>query len=288
MTLDSPAGSPPERLEAPGGAVMPDEPSEFAGGSAGYPDKGTIRIAYCHSTQVSHSWHTSLMTAIAYDKSVGPGCIGGAPIQVYCSGPHGLVEGRNLAISMFLDQAEDDWLMWIDTDMGFSHDAIEQLWLAADVDSRPVIGGLCFAAKMQGPDGKGGYVIRPLPTLFGLAKDKDGRIGFLNRATYPPDTLYQTAGTGAAFILIHRSVLQTMFDKYGDDWYTPVAYDNKKPISEDLSFCWRLGDLGIPLFVHTGVRITHHKEIWLGEDQYDMPDEDPIFKQIKPRMEIKR
>lgn len=287
--IDSPAGSPPEAMASPGGAVMPDEPSEFAGEGAGRPDRGTIRLAYCHETRVSHSWHQSMFDAHAYDKTIGMGIIGGAPLRVFCSGPHGLVEGRNLAVSMFLDQDEDDWFMWIDTDMGFSHDAIEQLWLAADAMSRPVIGGLCFAAKMQGPDGKGGYIIQPQPTLFGLAKDKEGRIGFLGRSTYPPDTLFQTAGTGAAFILIHRSVLEEMRAKFGDEWYTPVAYDNGKPISEDLSFCWRLGDLLVPLFVHTGVRVTHHKEIWLGEDQYNMPDEDPIFRSaVKPRMEIKR
>jgi hypothetical protein len=38
--------------------------------------------------------------------------------------------------------------------------------------------------------------------------------------------------------------------------------------SEDLSFCMRAGALDIPVHVHTGVQASHHKPIWLAEDDY--------------------
>jgi hypothetical protein len=227
-----------------------------------------------------------MMTMLAYDKSVGMNLIQASPFMVACSGPRGLIQGRNDTVAYFLDQTDHEWLFWVDTDMGFEPDALERLVLAADPKTRPVVGGLCFAMKLTGPDGYGGFNVAPVPTIFGLVKDRDGKIGFMNRSTFPPDTLVQAAGTGAAFIVIHRSVLEDVRRKHGDEWYTPICYENGKEISEDLSFCWRVNDIGKPIYVHTGVKTTHHKELWLSESDYVMPDEDPVFKTPRPTVRM--
>lgn len=278
-------------LEALGdepGIATPTDSYEFAGGPVGglddRPGGGLVQIAYCHETRVSHSWHSSMLLMYAYDKSVGPDIIHGAPIMVSCSGPHGLVEGRNDAVRIFLDETEAEWLLWVDTDMGFAADAAARLLEAADPETRPVVGGLCFAMKHVGPDGKGGFNVAPLPTIFGLAKDKNGIVGFMNRSTYPPNTLMQCAGTGSAFIIIHRTVLEDIRIKHGPSWYDLISYEDGRHISEDLSFCWRVGDVGKPIFVHTGVGVTHHKEVWLSEADYVQPIEDPIFKSKTPKL----
>jgi hypothetical protein len=39
-------------------------------------------------------------------------------------------------------------------------------------------------------------------------------------------------------------------------------------LSEDLSLCLRAGALDIPVHVHTGVKTTHQKTLWLAEDDY--------------------
>jgi hypothetical protein len=41
-----------------------------------------------------------------------------------------------------------------------------------------------------------------------------------------------------------------------------------KVVSEDLSMCMRAGSLDIPVHVHTGVRTTHQKTLWVAEDDY--------------------
>lgn len=261
-------------------AVVPGAPREFAGGHTdavrvGWD--GMVQVAYLHSHEVSHSWHASMMDMMAYDKSVGYNIIGAAPFRVFCSGPHSLVEGRNMAVSHFLDSTPHEWLFWVDTDMGFEPDALDRLFESADPDDRPVVGGLCFAAKNVGPDGYGGFIIQPLPTLFGMAKDPDGRYGFVNMSTYPADSVVQVAGTGSAFILIHRSVLEEMRAVFGDSWYSPVAYEGGQPISEDLSFCYRLNQIRRGVVVNTGVRTSHHKSVWVTEAMYDQPERDPVF-----------
>ncbi len=246
-------------------------------GRAGYvPGEGSVAIAYLHGSRVSHSFHQSLMSTIAYDKAVGLNLIGPMPYAVSCSGPNSLVEGRNMAVANFLDKTECEWLFFVDTDMGFQADALERLLLAADPIERPVVGGLCFAMKHMGADGAGGFKVMPVPTLFMFAKNDKQGMGFANRFRYPPETMVRVAGTGAAFLLIHRRVLAEMREYHGDAWFDFVQYGDGAQVSEDLSFCWRLADLKVPIYVHTGVKITHHKELWLSEADYHMPDREPM------------
>lgn len=274
----------PDRQDEHEGMPGAVAPSQALPGHAEYPDgppgalDGLVQIAYPHTGTVSHSWHQSMMGMLTYDKAVGSNSIGSAPFMISCSGPHGLVEARNLAASHFLDQTDHEWLFFIDTDMGFIPQSLDVLLQAASPDERPVVGGLCFAFKQMEADGRGGFKMQAIPTLFGLAKDRERHIGFVNRAVYPENSLVQVAGTGAAFLLIHRSALESVRAKHGDTWFDMVSYENGKPISEDLSFCWRLGDLGVPIFVHTGLKITHHKEIWVDDLHYRMPDVDAVFK----------
>jgi len=263
---------------------IPADTSEVAGeapgGQDGAPSDESVQVAYLHSSRVSHSWHQSMMNLIGWDKSVGLNVIRSMPYGVSCSGPNSLVEGRNMAVTHFLDKTDAGWLFFVDTDMGFRPDAMEQLLLAADPVERPVVGGLCFAMKHIGPDGQGGQKVLPIPTLFMLAKNPGQGIGFANRFIYPPDSMVQVAGTGAAFILIHRSVLEKLRDLHGDVWFNFVQYGDGAQVSEDLSFCWRVVQAGMPIFVHTGVKVTHHKELWLGEEDYRMPDREPMQKMM--------
>jgi hypothetical protein len=258
---------------------VPAEGSQVAGEAPGgsyVPTEASVALGYLHSSRVSHSWHSSLMNTLAYDKSLGLNLIGSIPFAVSCSGPNSLVEGRNMVVSNFLDKTEAEWLFFVDTDMGFEADALERLVLAADPVTRPVVGGLCFAMKHMGVDGRGGFRVMPVPTLFMFAKNPKQGIGFANRFIYPTDTMLQVAGTGAAFLLIHRSVLEEMRQIHGNAWFDFVQYGDGTQVSEDLSFCWRLADMQVPLYVHTGIKVTHHKELWLSEDDYSQPSREPM------------
>jgi hypothetical protein len=204
------------------------------------------------------------------------------PFAVQCSGPNSLPEGRNMAVEHFL-KTDCDWLLFVDTDMGFQPESLERLLLAADPVERPVVGALCFAMKHMRSDGHGGFIVRPIPTLFSWGVHPGQGVGFANRLRYPPETMVHVAGTGAAFLLIHRGVLEEMRDlailaghPTGETWFDLRNYDDGTSVSEDLSFCWRVGQLGKRIFVHTGVKVTHHKELWLSEDDYTMPDAEPM------------
>ncbi|MFA5712161.1 glycosyltransferase family 2 protein [Mycolicibacterium sp.] len=232
---------------------------------------GRVQIAYLHRHTVSHSWVESMMRLVGYDAANRGRITNTAGPFMISADAGGLVEARNLGVQRFLDETDHEWLWFVDTDMGFLPDTVDRLVDAADPDERPVVGALCFALREMSYDGYGGRRCIPAPTLYMPAKTADGVVGFSNRWEFPDNTVLQVAGTGAACLLIHRTVLEKMRAECGDAWFDRVRYSDGQAISEDLSFCARLLQLGVPLFVHTGVKTTHHKQVWIGADDYSPP-----------------
>lgn len=235
------------------------------------PPNEAVTVAYVHQNEVTYSWHHSMVELVGYDMSTSGRIMAGGYISMRC-GSDGLVEARNRAVRHFLEDRPADWLWWVDTDMGFAPDTIERLLEAADPAERPVVGGLCFSMRETESDEMGGWHTAPTPTVFDWAKidTADGeQQGFAVRWDYPSDTLTQVAGTGSACILIHRSVFERLADKFGPIWYNRVPNTTTgQLLSEDLSFCLRAGAANIPVHVHTGVRTTHQKPVWLAEQDY--------------------
>lgn len=226
-----------------------------------------VAIAYVHSLEVAHSWHQSLMALVAHDVANNQRVIGGGWLATKY-GTGGIVQARNDTARAFLE-TKCDWLMWLDTDMGFESDSVDRLIDAADPDTAPIMGGLCFMMREAGPDGVGGMLVQPAPTVFGWHQT-DEVSGFRLMEDYPRDEVVQCAGTGSAFVLIHRSVFERIAQEYGQSWYSPVRNNaSGQWISEDLSFCMRANALEIPVHVHTGVKTTHLKHLWLDERIYD-------------------
>lgn len=231
---------------------------------------GTVMAAYLHPNQVSHSFQDSLNRLVGYDLThLGRVIRGGGLMMMRC-GSGGLVEARNNVVRHFLDQSRAEWLWLVDSDMGFAPDTVDRLVEAADPVERPVVGALCFGLKETEPDGMGGFLVRPFPTLYDWAKDHDDTFGFHIRREYDPNTLTRVAGTGAACLLIHRSVLEKIRTGAGDVWFDQTKQTDGKFVSEDLSFCYRVNALGLPVFVHTGIGTTHHKQLWVGEAIYQL------------------
>lgn len=232
---------------------------------------GRVQIAYLHRHHVSHSWHESMMRLIGWDAANHGRIIDTAGPFMISTDASGLADARNTGCQRFLDETDHEWLWYVDTDMGFLPDTIDRLVDAADPDERPVVGGLCFMLREMAYDGYGGRRVMAAPAMHMPATTPEGVVGFTVRWEYPPNTLVQVAGTGAACLLIHRGALEKLRAEIGDHWFSRVRYEDGVLISEDLSFCARLMQQGIPLFVHTGVKTTHHKQVWIGEEDYTVP-----------------
>lgn len=226
-----------------------------------------VTVAYVHSTEVAHSWHSCYVNLLGHDLTSQQRILRGGFLAMRC-GTGGIVAARNEAVQQFVD-GDTDWLWWIDTDMGFAPDTVDRLMASADPVERPVVGALAFSQREVELDGMGGYRCEPCPTLFRWAEVADGRSGFTAWTDYPSNQLVQVAGTGAACILIHRTVFEKVAAEHGSNWYSRMVNPSTgQLISEDLSFCARVAAAGIPVHVDTGVKTSHLKPIWLAESDF--------------------
>jgi hypothetical protein len=222
------------------------------------PADGGIVLAYIHPGEVSSYFLESMLTTVLTDVARGPGRRIVNILQEWSSA--NVSSSRNTVTQRFLDGGVGDWLLWVDADMQWEPDAIDLILASADPQERPVVGGLCFG---MAPGGL-------FPTIYQMADLPQGmttvRVG-----QYPRDTLMQVTATGAAFLLIHRRVLEVMRDR-GFSPAFPFFQEMEhlgQPVGEDLTFCFRVGMCGFPVYVNTAVKIGHHKSHLLTEELFE-------------------
>jgi hypothetical protein len=117
----------------------------------------------------------------------------------------------------------------------------------------------------------GGWGTVLAPTIYDWTTiEETGETGFLSRRDYPANSLVRCAGTGSACDPDPPVGPRAARPAGRGDWYdrVPNPTANGRLMGEDLSFCLRAGAAGIPIHVHTGVRTTHFKPAWFGEQDY--------------------
>lgn len=214
-----------------------------------------VVIAFIHPGETSAYFTTSLIGTLLYDRATGKHIVG--LINEWSSA--NVSAPRNNLTRKFLDDYTADWLWWIDADMAWDHDALEQLLKVADPVKAPIVGGLCFGASAD----------RLFPTVYQFA-EVDGRVTTVRISDYPRDAMVQVAATGAAFLLIHRSALEAIRDKAFNaafPWFQETELSGQ-PAGEDLTFCIRAGICELPVWVNTAVKVGHHKSHLLTEELF--------------------
>lgn len=239
---------------------------------------GTFALGYCSPLGTAARFTNSLTELVLHDANNHRRYQGAIHL---ISGPR-VAEARNQIIDEFA-KVDAEWLLFLDADMVFEGSLADDLIAVADPDTAPIVGGLCFA---------GIHGVRVFPTIYKLTSD-EGRVGVEPVEDYPKDALVKVGATGAACLLIHRSVLAAMnrpgpqpgerFDPSihgfatGADgsrnehvWFAESLRNKAgKQLGEDIAFCWRAQALGFPVHVHTGIKVGHCKEWVIGEDDHD-------------------
>lgn len=222
-------------------------------------------------------WFTyDLARMIRFDAQ-GPGHICGPDggLLSLSSGPR-IAEARNILVDKFASEYPDaEWLLMLDSDMTFYPDLVERMLAVADPKEVPILGGLCFA---PGGDERG-----PYPTIYREIETKGNYVHVGPVEDYPRNALVKVGATGAACLLIHRQVLAAMkrpwpkgfgTNQNGDPnphpWFSEgLVGPGGKQLGEDIAFCRRATLLGIPVHVHTGIKLGHVKVHQVDEDYYD-------------------
>lgn len=231
---------------------------------------GAVTVGFLHPGHYAACFAESLKELLFYDATHKQRIVSHDFGQLGKScGSGQIVDGRNQLAKVMCDESQAEWLFMVDSDMGFAPNTVERLIQAADAKKRPVVGGLAFAHKTDGKASFFGIRYRTQPTIYRWYED-DNKVGFVPSFEYERDKLIETAGTGGACILIHRTVLERIRKKYGDNWFTPVVHPKGTTFSEDLSFCIRVAGIDCPIFVHTGIKTTHDKGgVFLDEEYFD-------------------
>lgn len=225
----------------------------------------SVVLAYIHPGETSAYFTESMLTTVL---SVAAGATSWQLANVLQEWSSANVSSaRNTVTQRFLDGGVGEWLLWVDADMQWDPSAVDLLIAAADPVSRPIVGGLCFG-MMDG---------QLFPTIYQWA-EIGGEVTTVRLGGYPPNTVMQVAATGAAFILIHRTALERIAER-GFSKAFPFFQETElagKPVGEDLTFCIRAGLVGLPVYVHTGALIGHHKSQLLTEDMFVAQDPPPL------------
>lgn len=226
--------------------------------------------------EFTSSWASMLQ----YDACHEGYCLtpGGGTLHM-SSGPR-IAEARSQIIDQFFAEPlfeGAEWLLTIDSDMTFPYDLLSRMMQVAHPTEVPVLGGLCFA---------GGRSSKPYPTIYReVLSEENGQsfVGIEPVHDYPRDALVKVGSTGGACLLVHRNVLAAMsspwpkgFGTFKDGSKNPYPWfveglvaPNGEPLGEDVAFCRRLNQVGVPIHVHTGCKLGHMKRYNLDEDYYD-------------------
>lgn len=223
-------------------------------GPAALNQDDRVVYGYLRPTNVHGDFMECLLDLVEHDRR-GPHRIAG---RLGFRSSANLATGRNLIVKAFLAQDRADWLLMLDTDMTFAPDALERILEHAHPENAPIVGGLCFGFDESGD---------VQPTLFGLEPDPEApedpaRLQVTRYHDWKPEAMYPVAGTGAAFLLLHRAALEKIqADGYSEayPWFQELEHGGRA-VGEDLGFCFRAVQSGYPIYVNTAVQVGHVKE----------------------------
>ena len=171
-----------------------------------------------------------------------------------------LAKARNRLVDEFLHNPDHEacsWLWFCDTDMVFPPDLLHRMVARAMQMDLKILGALCVIVTADGP----------VPTMF--IPDPDSITQVL--LDWQPEQVVELAATGTGCLLVHRSVLQDMFDKSGGSKNCWFGFDIRTgdsgkewAMGEDVSFCLRAGEAGHKVYVDTTAQVGHHKgpKVW--------------------------
>lgn len=209
---------------------------------------GSVVIGYVHPNIVMEGFTRSLAETCLTNENGIVGIISASDPKQHVA--------RNSVIEKFL-AGPGEWLIWIDTDMTFERDSIARLRATAVKEKAHMVGGLAFVYN------RGAGTLQP--NGWGWDYSENHWVAYTD---YTPDAPQQIDGTGAAFILIHREVFETLEGNWHQNWVEHPA--TGKSMGHDLAFCYDavVGN-GYRLIWDTSVKTGHIKHVEMTEESWE-------------------
>lgn len=157
------------------------------------------------------------------------------------------------------EQMECDWILFVDSDIAISPQAFDLLWNNRHIKERPVMCGIYFITFEPNST-----LPAPIPCIFKIQNEE----GSLPIHPLPENQIIPIDVAGLGFALIHKSVIEKLRDNYGNTTFQITIGD--KHISEDVSFFYKLKNLNIPVYAHTGAIVPHIKRFMFDANYYNL------------------
>ena len=168
---------------------------------------------------------------------------------------------RQEALNFWYDKTDFDWVLWVDSDIVLTEDALQKVWSAASAKERPVVTGVYFISKENEKS-----LMAPYPAVFNWVTGEDYKIAYLH--PLPKDALVKVDSAGFGFVLMHRNAVTQMRRVHGAIPYFNETGVGEHFVSEDINFFKLMGSAGVPLYTHTGALVQHMKRFSLDINYY--------------------
>ena len=168
---------------------------------------------------------------------------------------------RQVALETWYDKSDMDWILWVDSDIVLTEDALQKVWLSADKNDRPVVTGTYFISKENEQS-----LMAPYPAVFQWVNGEEYKIAYVH--PLPKDALIQVGSAGFGFVLMHRNAITKMRQMHGAVPYFNETGIGEQFVSEDINFFKLMHKAGVPLYTHTGALVKHIKRFALDIEYY--------------------
>lgn len=213
----------------------------------------SVAVAFVHGSHDVAIFHTCLRNMLDHDREHGHHI---ADVIDFESSPR-IAAGRNRLVSEFLELGHDVMLM-LDTDMLMPRDLVQRLLKHFDPVERPIISGLYFGGRLHGK--QNAHIYRLTPEGTGL----DSIEGLTGPGEW--GGLVPVHAAGAGCLMMGRQCLERIGTEYSDSgfpWFVEgrgaVGGDQGRDIGEDIAFCLRALNLGLPIHADTSTILGHAK-----------------------------
>lgn len=172
---------------------------------------------------------------------------------------------RETAFDTWHKKTDYDWILWVDSDIVLTNEALQKVWSSAHATERPVISGTYFISKEMEKS-----VMQPYPALFDAHESDRYIMRYIH--PLPVNELIKCDYAGFGFLLMHRSVADKMRQFHGNKplFLETSDGDDDKFIGEDIQFFMKMKEAGIPLHAHTGATVKHMKRFAFDEEFYKL------------------
>lgn len=191
--------------------------------------------------------HTAFMESLLNLQPVGD-----VGFKITCSSL--IYDARNMLTKAAIDMNADR-ILWLDSDMVFHPTLMQKL--SADMDEgREFVSAIYFARK------------NPVsPVIYketGYTQDGKELTPFAHKfMDYPRNQIFEIAGCGFGAVMMTTKLAKRIYAEFGAP-FTP-----QPGFGEDLSFCIRCEQSGVPMYCDSRIKVGHVGNIIVTEDTFD-------------------